>query len=45
MAIESAVKDSYLDTLIERLEGGWNAAVGPRGRRLSGYSYCELYEI
>eukprot|EP01041_Mallomonas_annulata_P003912 gene3912-7801_t len=35
-ALALAVRDANLGDLIGRLEGGWRASVGPRGRRLSG---------
>lgn len=36
VALENAAEDAQLDPLLQRLQGGWDAAVGPRGRLLSG---------
>jgi ABC-type multidrug transport system fused ATPase/permease subunit len=33
---ENAAEDAQLDPLLQRLQGGWEGAVGPRGRLLSG---------
>ena len=35
-ALSNAVEDASLWPLIMKIEGGWNAQVGPRGRLLSG---------
>ena len=34
--VENAAEDAQLDPLLQRLQGGWDGAVGPRGRLLSG---------
>jgi ABC-type multidrug transport system fused ATPase/permease subunit len=36
VALDNAAEDAQLDPLLQRLQGGWDAAVGPRGRLLSG---------
>merc|ERR1711871_523465 len=35
-ALENAAEDAQLGPVLERLQGGWAASVGPRGRLLSG---------
>lgn len=33
---DNAAEDAQLEPLLQRLQGGWDGAVGPRGRLLSG---------
>ena len=35
-ALTSAAEDAQLESVVSRLQGGWSASVGPRGRLLSG---------
>ena len=35
-SVENAAEDAQLGPLLQRLQGGWDGAVGPRGRLLSG---------
>ena len=36
LALAHAAEDAQLTPLLQRVQGGWEAAVGPRGRLLSG---------